>query len=485
MQYRDEIMQRMKNISWNEIFVYDSINDKKYTYHDIFNSARKISCYLEEKKIEMVYVYLKNSIDLFIMYFACMRTEIIISPIDIEKPIEEFAKRAKMDKLCYLFISEEEIDDVKFILKEELFEKTKSNYNDVDNRKYIEEIELDKLYLITYTSGTTGLTKGVKHTLFNLFSSAIAFGTSMGYNEKSILCHNMPMSYMAGILNTILMPFIMGSKIVIAERFSVVSAFSFWKTVMKYQINTFWMSPTMLHVLLKLKPSKEILEYFENNKVIFSVGTAPLHLKLKEEFEEKFGVVLYQSYGLSETLFLTSALPKKNGEKTSVGYCIEDVSIKMGEENEILVHVPWMFKGYTNVETEEYFQQEFYKTGDLGKVINEELYITGRKKELIIRGGLKISPMQIEKIILEEERVKECFVGSYVFREEEKIFCCYVSETEKLELQLNETIAKKAGKNFKIDKFLKLKTIPKNLNGKNDKEQVIKLIQGGKNDIKA
>ena len=96
------------------------------------------------------------------------------------------------------------------------------------------------------------------------------------------MSHTMPMTYMAGILNTIFLPFIFGGKIILLPRFNVKNSMLFWKNIEKYNVNTFWLSPTMLHLLMKIDKGNSIVDYFANRKIWFSVGTAPLNPKLKE-----------------------------------------------------------------------------------------------------------------------------------------------------------------------------------------------------------
>jgi long-chain acyl-CoA synthetase len=351
-------------------------------------------------------------------------------------------------------------------------------------------IDYEKLYLITYTSGTSGIPKGVKHSLKNLFLTSISFNNIINFNKDNVFGHVMPMTYMAGILNTIIKPFICGSKIAILGRFNIPNALQFWKVVEKYKINTFWMSPTMLNILLKVDKGTIGSEYCHKNKTIFLIGTAPLSLNVRKSFEEKYGVALYTSYGLSETLFISvqnKLLQEYND--ANVGRILDNVEYKLSPDNEILIRVPWMFFGYTNEDTAKYFENDYYKTGDLGEIMSEKaLYITGRKKDLIIKGGMNISPNQIVDVINKFEEIDEVIIlGEKNNFGEESIICVYSLKnnlnTNEIEQKIRGNVISKLGMNYCIDDFMNLKEIPKNLNGKIDK-QAISLAYRRKNDNK-
>ena len=227
----------------------------------------------------------------------------------------------------------------------------------------------------------------------------------MQYDSNIIMCHVMPMTYMAGILNTIFLPYIMGGKIVLMERFSMKSAFCFWKMVERYQVNTFWLSPTMLRILDILDAKGSMQEYLHKVNVKVSVGTAPLDNILRLKIEQKYNIKIYQSYGLSETLFVSTEMPGLSRSSNSSGKLLSGVQIDFTSDNELRISVPWMFQGYVNSDINE---NKFYNSGDIAKIINEELFINGRKKELIIKGGFNINPRDIENILVEKGMAEEC-----------------------------------------------------------------------------
>ncbi len=456
-------VEKMKSYVGTEDFVYSLEKNQWYSYGQIWKNAYHYYLFMAGKGAKEVAVVLENGVELLVLYFACMLGNIKIIPIDPQKSEEEIRAILKNHPGIWVIQSTEELP---VFCEEEISVPLLI--------PYLEAIDFQKIFMVTYTSGSTGQAKGVQHSLANLMLASVSFGNMVGFGKESVVCHTMPMTYMAGILNTIIMPFIQGSKIVIFPRFSVMTAISFWKNVETYGVNTFWLSPTMLNILMTVDRKGKGANYLKTIKSTFCIGTAPLFPQLKQEFEARYGVQLLQSYGLSETLFISTKVNDKDADKESVGTLLKEVHLEFSSNEEIWLDVPWMFLGYSNEKTEDYFEGQFYMSGDLGKIEEGHLYITGRKKDLIVRGGMNISPKQIEEKLLESGLVKESAVSSVVEKCEEIIICWYVP-AEKIEnpgVVLNGLLMDKLGKAYKVDKFICVKEIPKNLNGKVDKERL-------------
>lgn len=470
------IQKKIIERTGSQEFVYSYEECKWYSYDAFWVRAIRLADEIKHWNVGKIVAVLENGIQLFLLYFACMLSNTTIIPIDPHKAGEEIKDVLKGHPDSKI-IKEQEADA---LWKRECGRV--SAFSITDFRKRIETIDFHKTYMITYTSGSTGIAKGVKHSLGNLFLTAGAFAKVTNLNSSYMMCHCMPMTYMAGILNTIMMPFISGCRIVLFPRFDVISAVSFWKKAQGFGINAFWFSPTMLKILMTVDRKGSGKEYLAGKKPLFYVGTAPLFDDVRGKFEHKYGVKLLQSYGLSETLFLSTELMSEGCDHSSVGFVLPDVDIKIADDGEIKVRVPWMFQGYYNEETSDYFDGNYYLTGDLGKIEKGRLYITGRKKDLIIKGGMNISPRQIEDCIVNLDVVEECSVSGVVVDNEECIVCWYVPFNNSLQTGIiNSEIEKKLGKHCRIDYFRQIDQVPKNLNGKADKK---KLVEGFRYDSK-
>lgn len=476
------VLERLGGWNFSDEFVCDAASGKHYCYKEFFARCITLADRIKTaspSKQHLVLV-MDNSIELLSCYFAAIMASKIATAIDPMKGKDEIANILSSITDGYVVadtMGKSKLDAYDLSMESGYFEVISPAMGDVKGfvLRAFEERDFKSDYLLTFTSGTTGNTKGVRHSLNNLFMTGDAFNRMFDVSKEQTFAHLMPMTYMAGILNSIFQPFVAGSKIVVMGRFSPMKAFTFWQDVVKNEVNTFWLSPSMLTILLKVAKHRVGQEYCKDSKMLFFIGTAPLHQSTRDEFEAMYPVKLYASYGLSETLFLSTETPETlvpGGG--NVGKLLDGVEYHFGNDGEFLVDVPWMFLGYTNEPTEKYFDGTSYKTGDLAKIEDGILSIVGRSKDLIIKGGMNISPALIEGVVSGIAGVDECCVFSILSKmKEELIVLAYTSncsDKEALEKSISSIVNSELGKNYMIDLFYKAKAIPKNINGKNDKK---------------
>lgn len=486
---KEKLLQVMKTINGLDDFILDDSKGVRISYESFWEQCLCIAAYLDKyPQYGTIIAILENSSELLELYFAVMLTDkkiMVIDPLKGTAEIEEILNEVQDG----ILITEENVNIP--VAKERFFnvcfnelQSGQSDYKGENSfekvRRLMEKRDFCAEYLVTYTSGTSGKPKGVVHSLDNLFGAAFAIQKKVNASE-GIFMHVMPMTYMAGILNSIFFPFITRNKIVVMRRFSVKTAMSFWKKVSEYKINLFWLSPAMLMMIQKMDRSNLGEGYCRKQKVQFLIGTSHLAERTREQFEMKYGVKLQASYGLSETLFISveTANSIKKGEKNSVGELLDGVDYQVLSDGELLLSVPWMYLGYTNEDDASYFSGTYYKTGDLAECRDGNLFITGRKKDLIIKGGMNISPIQIENCVNRCKFVTACAVfGMENGSEEEMVCCAYeaqidnASEKQQIEEKLNQKVMDALGKNYRVDSFILIDRLPRNVNGKIDKEML-------------
>ena len=473
---KDNVTSFFRALPADDAFLVDAIENKEYTYREFFSLVNILAQTTRAWKTKQIVACLENSTLLCALYFACAVQNITVIPVDPKKGEQEIrricashpdAVQVGVENDCprrraLLLTLQDEVAPLEGNLAA-LFAQT----------------DLKKPFLITYTSGSTGKPKGVVHSLQNLILSAMAFRDAIGYKRGDVMYHAMPMTYMAGILNTILLPFVAGCQLVIARRFSVMEAVSIWKYVRRYNINCFWMAPAMLRMILAVDKKGTGREVLEDREVRFSVGTAPLDGKLREQFQTTYGVRLYQSYGLSETLFLTTQTAALAPENHSVGQLLQGVEMRIAADGEGIFSVPWMFLGYWGENQDLLAPAPWYATGDLVENCGQGVQIRGRKKELIIKGGINLNPHDIEQCLAEQVAFDQCVVQGVQNEGEESVICWYVPSADRqwTRGQINEILRRELGARYQLDALVPVNEIPKNLNGKVDR---LKLAQDWK-----
>lgn len=482
-------IDKIEEIDFVNPFISDDIGHREFTYAQFFELALNTGDYINQNVCgDSVVAVMENSFELALLYFSVMFTSKRIMVVDPQKGKDEIKNILDEIEKTGLFADEKlMLDQISEHMMLTIPRDIISVANNKEKANKVKKTVIEKLaerplnmpYLVTYTSGTTGVTKGVEHTLNNLFMTALALDEAV-MKRDGVFIHVLPMTYMAGILNSLFYPFIVRSKIVITKRFSIISVRNFWNTVIKYNVDLFWLSPSMLMMIDQMDRKTEGEEYCKSRELTFLIGTAPLTNELRIRFNERYGVSVYASYGLSETLFI-SVENKKTlmiSDVNSVGKVLSGVEYKFTDSGEMYIKVPWMYLGYTNEDTNAYFDGDYYKSGDLAKIEDGCLYITGRSKDLIIKGGMNISPVLIENVVNSTEGIIEnVVVGIKDKNGEEKVCCAYISDivadmTEQFESEIKKQVIAVLGKNYMIDFMWKLNSIPRNINGKVDKNRL-------------
>jgi len=435
-----------QNAEW--IFIVESQTDRQLSYADFYHMAVQAALVLRQHgigKSDRVAILLSNSVEFAALYFACLFIGAEAVPINQslnQREVSLIIRQAKAKLIVYC-PSTRKLSDAytdKLCRNLALLPLVEKNQNSVSEKDYLildetqveqspdfqplADVRHDDVFSVNFTSGTTSMPKGVVHRIDSLFGNAAAFNEDYGISREHRFLHVLPMAYMAGFLNTLICPFITGASVVLARQFDAQSAFRFWEPVIQHQANTFWLTPTMLSVLFRIDRNKDGVDYCQRHVKKIFVGTAPLPLKVKDDFEKKYGIEVFESYGLSELLFISANSEIHRRKEGSVGRILKGVEIRVcnednvllpsGESGEIWVQTPYMTTGYLDHQTGEVMpldRNSWFPTGDIGYCdADGDLFITGRKKDLIIRGGFNISPRGVEDIILRHPSVEQVAV---------------------------------------------------------------------------
>lgn len=276
--------------------------------------------------------------------------------------------------------------------------------------------------LVVYTSGTTGHPKGVVLTQKQMFADALAISKWHAIDEHTVMMNVLPIHHVNGIVVTLLTPVFVGAEIVVNQRFRPRG---FWKKLETHNVGIVSVVPTLLQFLIEANEELD-LETIPNFRH-FICGAGPLSVELARDFQTRFGLRILHGYGLSETVCYSCFLPIElewhehctwmyEFGFPSIG-CPIDVNdmaihdaeghdVPDGERGEIVIRGHNIMKGYFNnpdanatAFAHGWFRsgdEGFKRRGDDGK---DYFFITGRLKELIIRGGINLSPFEIDEVL--------------------------------------------------------------------------------------
>ncbi len=276
----------------------------------------------------------------------------------------------------------------------------------------------DDLAVLIYTSGTSGLPKGVMLTYGNLQScvdAAIDYAALKGQHR---FLGVVPLFHSLGLTATLLAPVQLGARVIYQARFSAVGAIN---AIRDHGISLVFAVPSMYGAMLHLKNASA--EDFKNIYAAIS-GGEPLPENLREAFQQRFGVPLLEGYGLTETCGPIAVNVPQAHRPGSVGRMLPGAEAILLDENggrvppnqegEVLLKGPMVMKGYHHLPdatAEAMTPDRCFRTGDVGKLDEDGyLYITGRRKELIIVAGEKVAPREVEDTLMRNPAVAEAAV---------------------------------------------------------------------------
>ena len=165
------------------------------------------------------------------------------------------------------------------------------------------------------------------------------------------------MTYMAGYYNLLLLPFTLGASVVVDRAFDARSLLSFWTTVGEHGADVLWLVPTIMAMLLKIDRGDEGRALLAAQIKLVVCGTAPLSPELRAQFEERYGVAVHDSYGLSETLFAAVSTPARPAAAGAVGTLLDGIEMAVrpidgAPDGELLIRSPDTMVGYLDEGTD-------------------------------------------------------------------------------------------------------------------------------------
>lgn len=417
--------------------VFCTCEDREYGFQTLHDAALRVAVNLAARGVgegHKVVLLMGNSIEFLYVFLGLGRTGAVTVPVNPQlKPDEIVYIMSNADARVLITIPEclpmlpllrarlPELKEV-FVLGEQAPQDVtpfSALLAPVDSAPPIAARPESEAALI-YTSGTTGLPKGVVLTHRNYVSNArmMAKSTSLSPTDR-FLCV-LPLFHVNAQVVTVLTPMTVGAEMVLAKS---VNFLRILPMIAKYKPTLMSAVPTVYHVLCQMPKAAE---YDLSSIRFFVSGAAPLPEETHLAVQRVLKKPLVQGYGLSEATCASAVADHNDPIKwNSVGPALAYTNIRIVDRNgtdvpvgkigEILVSGPAVMKEYYRdpKATQEVLKDGWLHTGDLGRFDEDGyLYIAGRIKDMIIRGGQNIYPQQIENVLTSLEGVAEsCVVG--------------------------------------------------------------------------
>jgi long-chain acyl-CoA synthetase len=416
---------------------------RSYTYAEFGTVVEATAVFLRERlalrRGDRIATILFNHDLTVLLYFAAWRLGVAVVPVNVEESLEKKRYIIEHSEAAAVVCRPESYDElVQFqkdlpslrdvvVLGEEGFGKaahhrTKDSVPGPQATPAAVASRLEDEALIIYTSGTTGPPKGVVLTIANLLIDADAIADWHGFGPADRLMCVLPIHHVNGIVVTLVTPFYCKGGIVLNRKFKTGV---FWKRLHEERITCVSVVPTLLEFLLSA--DEDIARYRLDRFAGLICGAGPLLKDTAARFEERFRFPIRHGYGLSETTCYSCFLPNdllpevhrrwlRDHEFPSIGLplrhnemtILDDQGRQVGEQirGEICIRGRTVCAGYFKRPdaNEVAFQWGWFRSGDEGFYMNDEqrrpfLFISGRIKELIIRGGVNISPLEIDDVL--------------------------------------------------------------------------------------
>ena len=485
-------------------FIFSIDQNINVSYREAYKICCKIGSFLKERKIkanDRIVLLSNNSIEHLLTYFGVMSYGATICTINVEMNqinLNYILERIAPKLVLYeniSFLPDTNLDfetlplgSLSRRIPGSFFEKL----DKVSNHDFgLPVNETDDTASIFFTSGTDTKPKGVLISFLNLAKNTIAISERFGIKGEDRILEFRSFNWMSAQVLSGLGSLFNGSSLFIAKKFSVSKFFNWIRT---FQATIATGNPTTINMLIS-RPSSLKHDEIPHLRFLTS-SSAPLLVEDWKRFEGLYGIPISQGYGASECGWIAGS-NEKNRRLGSVGRPLnyQNVTISDQAGNNLPANVQGMVViGHTETQNRYFVDDAKIRTDTLGRIVTGDigyidedgfLFLTGREKDLIIIGGINVSPIEIENVIMElTEIVEAAVIGikEQIYGEEIIAFVVPVADAG---LSSDEVLAHCRQKlaRVKIPRSIEfIDILPKTERGKLDKKGLKKIWTDSKND---
>ena len=403
--------------------LYNPTTGNKYNSGEILSIVSEIGRDLKNLGIEKgdrVLIYLNNSEEYLFSLFAIWRIGAIAIPANRVFTAAELEYIVSDSKATLMITDDEakDIIDIDMYIPKNISEFKNSDVLPAENTDW------DDLCQLQYTSGTTGKPKGAMLTHGNYFTAIHNECDVLTLKQDDVYLGIYPMAHVG--LSWSISALRAAAYYIMVEQFNLDE---YLKLCESEKVTVLTGMPPVIHSLTTMDKREQLKTVRE----IIS-GGGPLHKKIWKDFHETYGIPIINAYGLSETIVIgtgTVIRPEDYREADrfeSVGHpvCFSEVKIvdeddasitlESYKQGEIALRGPAVAKGYWGNEEKtkaSFLEDGWFLTGDIGYIDEDNrLFITDRKKDMIVMSGWKIYPTEVEEVLIKYPAVKEIAIFS-------------------------------------------------------------------------
>jgi long-chain acyl-CoA synthetase len=405
------------------------LGDAELSYGVLDDASARLATVLAERGVEpgdRVGVMLPNVPQFPVAYYGVLRAGGVVVPMNVLLKRREIAFYLEDSGARVLLAWHGFADEAREGAADagaELIEVEPSSFaellSEAEPTPAVVDTDQDATAVILYTSGTTGKPKGAELTHANLHRNAeIVSRTTCEVGEGSVVLGALPLFHSFGQTVGMNASILVGACLTLVPKFDPGEAL---ETMQRDGVTHFYGVPTMFGALLH-HPERESFDTSALRNCI--TGGASMPVEVLRGFEDAFGAIVLEGYGLSETSPVASSNhPGMERRPGSIGVPIEGVEMKVvdeddneveqGEVGEIVIRGHNIMKGYWQRPdaTDEAMRGGWFHSGDMARIDEEGyFYIVDRKKDLIIRGGYNVYPREVEEVLYEHPKIREAAV---------------------------------------------------------------------------
>ena len=357
----------------------------------------------------------------------------------------------------------------------------------------IAQVEVDPhndVVVLPYSSGTTGLPKGVMLTHTNLVNNIEQCRSVVASQGSDVVLAVLPFFHIYGMQVLMNDQLHHGAKLVTMPRFELAQALSL---IERYRVTRFFAVPP---IVLALAKHPAVGDYDLSSLRQVLSGAAPLGAEVAEEASARIGCEVVQGYGMTELSPITHATPPGNYKPGSVGLTAANTEIRIvdpdsgedlaaGPEGELWIRGPQVMKGYLNnpdATAETIDQDGWLCTGDIARIDSDgHVYIVDRLKELIKVKGFQVAPAELEALLLDHQEITDAAVVGRLDDESGEVPLAFVvaaADSSLDEEAVKEFVAGHVATYKHLGEVRFTESIPKSASGKILRRELREMIGG-------